>query len=558
LESNQAKNKNSVYLNQVQFESLQVNPNELVDLIGRGTGKSPIQAVRAHYAATTMPKASGAFIGPSYVNIMERTLPPVERFWQEFFKWEEGKHYVKFKKPPAHWPKPLTPPSDYKHVITIYTGFVFYLGSLDRPGILNSLSLQYYTLDEGRFANYERLTKDLMPAVRGDVQRFGRNPLYLGRTITSDLPFIEDNAEWLYGLEKRMNKGNVEKILQFERKISSLKKKLLEAIAVVKQERLKARIAKLTLMANIIRRKTTYFKVASSLANRFVLGLDYFRKNSDPAVTPKHVFRTSYLSIKPRSVESMFYGKMVPRHWYTGVFNYTILDKLWSKKGINAKRNCSSDDDLDRRKGLVCGVDWGNMVSMSIGQKEPFGLNEFRTAKFLYALTPQDMDDLADAFTTYYAAYPTKKLRMHYDRTGNVKLENSKKTKAQHFADRVRSKGWEVELMSKGMGNIPHPLKHLLFSRMFAEEDLETYPVLRSNRDNCRELHSSMNLAPAINKSDEIFKDKKSENLRPLTRLPMESTNPSDSWDYMIWGEYRHTITKASRGAGYTRQKQPS
>ena len=529
----------------------------MVDLIGRGTGKSPIQAVRAHYAATTMPRASGAFIGPSYVNIMERTLPPVERFWQEFFKWEEGKHYVMFKKPPAHWPKPLTPPSSYKHVITIYTGFIFYLGSLDRPGILNSLSLQYYTLDEGRFANYERLTKDLMPAVRGDIQRFGKNPLYLGRTITSDLPFIEDNAEWLYGLEKRMKPENVKLIELFETKISVLKKKLLETTEVLKQERLKKRIKKITGFANIVRRKTTYFVKASSLANRFVLGLDYFRNNSDPTVNPKHVFRTSYLSIKPRSVESMFYGKMLPKHWYTGKFNYTILDKLYSKYGNRsaAKRTCSSDDDLDRQKGLICGVDFGNMVSMSIGQKNPFGLNEFRTVKFLHTLVPKDMDDLADIFTTYYAAYPEKKLRMHYDRTGNVKLENSKKTKAQHFADRVRSKGWEVELMSKGMGNIPHPLKHILFSRMFSEEDLEKYPVLRSNRDNCIELHSSMNLAPAINKTGEIFKDKKSEGLRPITRLPMESTNPSDSWDYMIWGEYRHTIVKTSKGSGYTRQK---
>lgn len=543
----------SKYLNDVQIESLIVNPNELIDLIGRGTGKSPIQAVRAWYAATTMPGGVGAFIGPTYVNLMDRTIPPMEKFWREIFGWEEGRDYIKFKRPPAGWFKtyPIVPPSSFKHVISIKTGFIFYLGSLDRPGILNSLSLQYYGLDEGRFADYERLTKDLAPAVRGELLLFGRNPLYCGRTITSDLPYIEDSAEWLYELEKHMNKDSVNRILAFERHISKNKKKLMEAGSVREQERIKGKIIKMEAMANVIRRKTTYFRKASTLVNRFTLGLNYFKEAAKKE--PKHVFRTSFLTIKPNSVESMFYGKMLPSHWYSGNFNYSILDKLYEKFGSRAAahRTCASDNDIDKRRGLIAGMDFGNMVSLSIAQKEPFGLNEFRTVKFQYQLVPKDMDDLADEFCRYFEHHPEKKLRLHYDRTGNIKLENSKKTKAEHFADRIRAKGWDVELMSKGIGIIPHPLKHLLFSRMFSEEDLNKYPRLTFNKDNCKELHSSMNLAPAIPKGDDIYKDKTSEKLEPITRLPMESTNPSDSWDYMVWGEYHHTIDRKSRARGY-------
>lgn len=543
----------SRYLNEVQIESLAINPNELIDLIGRGTGKSPIQAVRAYYAATTMPGGVGAFIGPTYVNLMDRTIPPMEKFWREIFGWKEGRDYIKFKRPPAGWfqTEPLVPPSGYKHVISIKTGFIFYLGSLDRPGILNSLSLQYYGLDEGRFADYDRIIKDLTPAVRGELLIFGKNPLYRGRTITSDLPYIEDSAEWLYELEQHMNRDNVKRILTFERHISKNKKKLMETESIPQRERLKKKISRFEAMANVIRRKTTYFRMASNLVNRFVLGLDYFRENA--AKNPKHVFRTSYLSIRPRSVESMFYGKMTPKHWYSGDFNYRILDKLYEKFGSRAAalRTCASDNDLDKRRGLIAGMDFGNMVSFSVAQKEPFGLNEFRTVKFLYKLVPKDMDDLADEFARYFEPHPEKKLRLHYDRTGNIKLENSKKTKAEHFADRLRAKGWDVELMSKGIGIIPHPLKHLLFSRMFAEEDLNTYPRLTFNKDNCKELYASMNLAPAIPKGDDIYKDKSSEKLEPITRLPMESTNPSDSWDYMVWGEYHHTIDKKTRARGY-------
>ncbi len=518
-------------------------------LIGRGTGKSPIQAKRSRDAIVGMPGSSIASIGPSYVNIMERTLPPMEQFWQQFFGWREwdgeGGDYLKFRKPPDHWPQPTTPPSSYKHAISTRWGTILYLGSLDRPGILNSLSLQYYGLDEGRFADYERITKDLTPAVRGDLLKFGNSPLYRGRTITSDLPYVEDNADWMYELQSKMNPKAVQLILQFQDKIDKRRMQWLEATTKQRRLALEKKIAELEYMADQVRKQTTYFRMASNLVNRHVLGLDYFRENSDPRVNPKHVFRTSYLSIRPRSVESMFYGKMTERHWYMGDFNYSALDSLYEKYGTRANlfRNSSTDLDVDTSMGLVAGLDFGNMVSMSIGQKNPFGRSEFRTVNFLYALVPDDMDNVVDKFCQYYEPHPTKTLRLHYDRTGNIKLENSKQTKAEHFASRLRAKGWNVSLMSIGMGIIPHPLKHLLFSRMFAEEELERFPILRTNKQNCKELYASLNLAPAIPKGDDIFKDKRSEKLA-IHRLPMESTNPSDSWDYMIWGEYHHHIDK--------------
>lgn len=550
-------NLQELYTNRIQQLAMFLNPWELILLIGRGAGKSPIQAFRVHEVVTQMPRCTFALAGPTYVNLMERTIPPMRRYLYEHYGWMEGVHYVTFRRPPDEWAKPFIPVDEYKHAISFYNGTVGYLGSLDRPGILNSLSLQYYGIDEARFSDYDRITKDLMPAVRGELLQFQKCPLLYGRTITSDLPYIEDSAEWLYKTEKQMDKNQIELIFHLAYKVNYLTKKLIDAgnnhEEIVK---IKTEIGHWKHRLNIARRNSTYFAIASSLANIDVLGINYFKSNSNPEINPKHVFRTSFLSIKPMSVEEMFYGQLNSKHFYRANYNYNYIDAYYHSSTPSEGRKggtCLRDTDINFNAPLYAGLDFGNMNSLVVAQcsdYHAFGgdrgevniINEFHT------LTPQILDDLATAFCDYYEPHKDKMLHLFYDRSGNNKMANSRHTYAEHFQSALQARGWRVQLMSLGQGNIDHEAKSLLINDMLSENNTKRYPVIRINEDNCKCLKSSLNMAPAEKYKGTIRKVKKSEKL-PLQRLPMESTNMSDAFDYLIWGLFRQLLSGA-KGAG--------
>lgn len=105
--------------------------------------------------------------------------------------------------------------------------------------------------------------------------------------------------------------------------------------------------------------------------------------------------------------------------------------------------------------------------------------------------------------------------------------------------------GWVVKLMSIGWGNVPHSEKRLLWDIILSEKD-SRMPLYRCNEVNAKETVSSIELAPVKIRDGEIKKDKSSERL-PLHKLPMFSTNLSDSVDYVIWGKYSKLLpTKGS------------
>ena len=541
-------NQLELYTNKIQQLAMFINSWELALLIGRGTGKSPVQAFRVHEVVTQMPRCTFALAGPTYVNLMERTIPPMRRYLQEHYGWIENIHYVMFRRPPDEWAKPYVPVDEYKHAISFYNGTVGYLGSLDRPGILNSLSLQYYGIDEARFSEYDRITKDLMPAVRGELLQFQHCPLLYGRTITSDLPYIEDGAEWLYKIESRMNKEQIELIFHLAYKVNYLRRQTLTGGGKSLEKQLQEWEGKLT----TARRKSTFFAITSSLMNIDVLGIDYFRDNSNPEINPKHVFRTSFLSIKPLSVEEMFYGQLKEKHFYRATYNYDYVDSFYGgQENVKKHTTCLRDTDTNYHAPLYAGLDFGNMISMVIAQREhnTAGQGSIKVINEFHVLTPDILDDIATLFCEYYEPHRDKMLYLFYDRSGNNRMSNSRSTYAEHFQSALQSRGWMVQLMSLDQGNIPHDAKWILINDMLAETNIERYPVIHINEDNCKCLKSSLNMAPSEKYKGTIRKVKKSEKL-PLQRLPMESTNMSDAFDYVIWGLFRQLLSRSSSKGG--------
>ena len=88
--------------------------------------------------------------------------------------------------------------------------------------------------------------------------------------------------------------------------------------------------------------------------------------------------------------------------------------------------------------------------------------------------------------------------------------------------------------MSIGQGDILHTDEYNLMDVIMGETD-RRFPKLHIDMYNCKELKSSLELAPSKkgNDRDKIQKVKTSEKLAP-SRLPMESTNMSDAFKYLM------------------------
>jgi hypothetical protein len=97
-----------------------------------------------------------------------------------------------------------------------------------------------------------------------------------------------------------------------------------------------------------------------------------------------------------------------------------------------------------------------------------------------------------------------------------------------------KATGWEVKLMSIGQADILHTEEYDLMMVMMGETD-RRLPKIRIDEFNCKELKSSLELAPIKpgTGKEKVMKDKSSERLAP-NRLPMESTNMSDAFKYLI------------------------
>ena len=172
--------------------------------------------MRSLRIAQSVPQSMNIFYGPTFVSLQMRLLPGLLAGWAEF-GWLEGRDWVRNVEPPKSWPRPHAYiPLSYKNTISTKTGSIFLLGSNDRPGMVNSLSITGHVgIDEARFLDYERMRQDLFPAVRGSLVPWPNNPHCKSWTITTDQPFPEDEADWVEEYKARMNPDQIYLIAHF-------------------------------------------------------------------------------------------------------------------------------------------------------------------------------------------------------------------------------------------------------------------------------------------------------------------------------------------------------
>lgn len=535
-----------------------IKPKNLVFIGGRGTAKSTdIIAERSIDICYDMPRAPFAFVADTYVNLMTNIVPAILLGWErkKWFEYDPVKnfgHYVVDSQPPSGWPQPYIKTFDYKHTISTFLGNKFFLVSLDRASISAGISVVHHFIDETKFAREDRVSK-LFPTLRGDALLYGNSPFFMGQTFCTDMP--NPNAgeyDWIMRLEKNMNKEQIVRIIQTALVVNDLNIDLINArkdnksqseISNIQRtlDRWKTRLKK-------IRQGSTFFYIVSSFANADILTINYFKNLFETLEFEE--FKSSVLSIKAKLEKGQrFYGNLKPSHFFEDSYNYAYYDQF----GLldNIKQSSQGLKYIRHDQLLEAGFDAGNMMSLTIGQEQG---KTYRVLKFMYVLTPEWIRELANKFLDFFSQHKTKTLHLYYDRSANAysKANQDFATKFKQAIGRDGygvTTGWNVVLMSIGQANITHSEEFDLMNEMMSGRN-KYLPDLQIDLHECRELKSSLELAPVIKDGHgNIKKDKRSEKLA-AHRLPMESTNASDSFKYLMCRKkylkvvkHRHSLT---------------
>src|SRR5690606_11861880 len=134
----------------------------------------------------------------------------------------------------------------------------------------------------------------------------------------------------------------------------------------------------------------------------------------------------------------------------------------------------------DPNAPLDCGIDFGKMISMPIGQEHG---DYYYVFKFIYTLVPESSKELGENFRKFFRNHHNKLLYMWYDRSGN-QYESSGRDWATEIKTHIendaqgRKTGWKVKLMSKDQATI-FQSEEYMFMKQLMQETTPGLPKLR-------------------------------------------------------------------------------
>lgn len=544
----------------------------LILILGRGAGKTnDFLTERLMDIAYDMPGAPIALVADTYMNLQKNVLP-VLLDGLERKGWREGTHYVVEQEPPEvteemlqacpeelqenFW-RPYNRILSYKHRIIFFTGMNITLVSLDRPSAAAGNSYVHIIGDEAKFFPEQKIAK-LTKALRGYYIKYGKSVYYRGQTFTTDMPNINNVGEfdWILKQAKRMDPRQIMMILR----VAFIMNEVTEELIVAKESGDEKEIRNKQRLYDrwkeryeAIRQKSVFFYIASSYINADILRPEYFE---DEFAGDLEDVLTAILSTKPRlSAGNKFYAAVKSGNYY----NDGSSSKYANEFGIRDEEDCRILKYLRKTEPLEAGVDFGNMISMTLGQEQG---KDYRVLKCIFSLPPEWIREIADKFLTYFRYHENKELHMFYDRAGNqyekVRQDLAGKLKAAIEKDRNgKATGWQVILESRNQSTIYTWDEYDFMSELFSGHNTHLPNVL-IDMYHAKPLKCSLEIAPTkiveFKGKKRVSKDKRSEGL-PANRLPYESTNFSDSFKYLMmrkkwvkWTKVKGNVAVVSAG----------
>lgn len=549
-----SKGTATVFANWLSQLCMMLLPRFLYMIAGRASSKTTdIQVERLIEMVFDMPGAPAVWVSDTYANLQKNVLRTVvEGLRMKGF--QEGVHFIIGKKPPhfteaqkadlspeirEHFWKPYNQLVTYQHTFIFFTGFNLTFGSLDRPASLAGGNYVHVFGDEVKYFKEERIS-NLLKALRGFRTKYGHSVFYRGHTFTTDMPNPANIGEhdWILKQASKMQTSALMLVLKAAFVVNeALQEYIVSAQEgnteeTIKKKRTWIRWIERWTAARLAKEAHTFFYIASSYVNVDVLTPEWFE---DAYKDDFSDVKTAILSMRAKLEQGeRFYGNLNESH-----FLMDGTDPVWAERfGLNEEEDCRILKYHDRTKAIDGGADFGNMISLVLAQDVQ---GKYRCTKFLYTLSPEWIREVADKFLSFYAPQQEKTLNLYYDRAAN-NYKKAGQDLATQFKRAIeidgegKRTGWRCILMSEGQGNIPMNEEYGFMMELLSGNN-KKMPKVAIDFYHCKPIRCSLELAPAKIKESGgkkiVVKVKKSESL-PIHRLPLESTNPSDSFKYLM------------------------
>lgn len=513
-----------IHYNKPQLRSMLVGANEEIAVWGRGTGKSTgLIAPRSINCVMKMPRSRGAFVGETYLQLLERTLPPVIQGWEEQgYKKDQDFWIRKMPPPKALVESPIIGPLTPEHSIFWRNGSVISLISQDRAGTSNGMSVDWFMGDEAKLLKHERLVEELDQTNRGNERYFRHIPEHHSTLFASDMP-TNPKGKWLLDKKEQMDPEHIKLILAVQ-------------LEIYKANNAKSwnKVKKLTEYWDQLRSTAMFYSEASTLENIHVLGMKYIRRMR--RTLPDLVFQTSILNQELTQILNGFYALLDEDliqdggHCYNDI-DYDEVDKyeLWLPE--NYKEPWKKDADLDTSRPLSIALDYNASINpLVVGQR--FG-QYIRFQNAIYVCHPMRLKDVIKEFCKYYKGYPTKEVTYFYDHTAIGTNSSSDISYADEVRDLLEKNGWSVNMKYIGQA-LSHYSRYILWGYALKGDD-PRFLLPRFNKNNTTYLRLSMQQAACKQVGNEFKKDKSDE--RKLELDQRGTTHFSDAGDTLMVGE---------------------
>jgi hypothetical protein len=527
-----------IFLNKPQLRAHLVGAKEEYGVWGRATGKTqgPI-AERSIKAANAMPRGATGIVGTTYMQLLDRTLPPLLKSWERF-GYYEGIHYW-FRRFPGKYqnvPTAIYPALQPEHCITWWNGHVFHFISQDRPGLANGKNLDAIIADEVRFMNHKRYMDDIAPTNRGNREYFGHLAEHHMITMYTDMPTSAD-GKWIFEKEQQMDKNRVQQVANIQLAYNKLKLESKHPSTTKPRAAwLHRKMADYAYVLNELRKGLVYYSEASSLDNIQILGEEQIKQWRREMMWP--VFQASILNQRLIHIENGFYGLLdEERHTYNDV-NYNYIDSLGLYLPKGTIDDCRKDNDLIQGMPLDIAMDHNASInSLVIGHDGPDPHHEgqqcAKVLKSMYVKGPLRVQDLMENFNKYYTYHSSRHINYYYDHTSLHTDSTRTETIAEIVIGCLEKKGWIVNPLYIGQQPM-HETRYRMWGAVFTERDSRFMPV-RFNQDNASSVIVSMQRTAVITGKNGFEKDKRPEK---NSKFPQEEApHQSDALDTWYIGK---------------------
>lgn len=465
---------------------LSTRPNKMF-IGGRGVGKTTIIADQVIDCLRVMPRGKISLNGLTYFHIRTKSLPPIIDHWERRGLYRNIHYFIGSRAPKKfRWDDPYQPPLDFSNCIHFFNGFVIEFNSFDRPEMARSGSYDYMIFDESTKLKKSAIDSDVLPANRGNGDRFGHIRYHHGTMFLGSQP-LTAAGDWVFDYEKLEDEFPEDYL----------------------------------------------FIEASARENLHILGERYFRDLK--RILPKIVYDLEVENKRRKQNVNGFYPLLNSKvHTYYDSFNYHYIDT--EEEQVSKSIDCRSDKDCLQDEPMYVSFDFGSTQNCLIVAQWHKSVNKFPVIKNFY-VENETLTVLVKKFIEYYQPKRNKILFVYGGSDGRKRNDAaSRQSYFDDVIDQLTKAGWDCHLRAE-LYEANH-MDKFQFWHKFLSGDFTNVPAFSINMNNAMETYVSMDNAPI--KPDEFKKDKSSE--RRTDQPRWKATDLSDAVDNLYYWMFNQVL----------------